>query len=142
MLRERDWQEQLLSAARELAPAGDEGQIYAAHFGNFLKGLMGQGVISDWRETEKNSPDDRRGVDFWIAVEGERFGFQITSTQRNAQPRIRKHPGVYSLWLRSGGEFKPDEQLKKELLGGMGWYRDRAAKGRVMFGYRRGELSI
>lgn len=142
MSRERSWQEELFLAAMELAPGGDEGRIYAAHFGNFLRGLMGQGVINDWRETEKNSPDDRKGVDFWIAVEAETFGFQITSTRQNAQQRIEKHPGVYSLWLRSSEGLKSDERLREELLAGMSWYRARAAKGKVMFGYRSGELSI
>lgn len=137
MLRERSWQDQLLSVARELAPAGDEGRIYAAHFGNFLRGLMTEGVISDWLETEKDLADDRRGVDFWIAVEAEKFGFQITSTKQNALKRMRKHP-VYALWLRSSEKFKSDEQLKGELLEGMAWYRDKAAKGKVMFGYRSG----
>lgn len=138
MSRQETWQGQLFSLARELAPPGNEGQIYAAHFANFLKGLMEQEVISDWLETQRNSLDDRRGVDFWVAFEAERFGFQITSTQRNTQARIRKHPDVYSLWLRSSEEFKSDEQLKGELLEGMAWYRDKAAKGKVMFGYRSG----
>ena len=138
MAGERDWRRQLRDIARELAPSGDEGQIYAAHFANFLRELMRQGVISNWLETQKNSPDDRRGVDFWVAVEGEMFGLQITSTRHNAQHRIIKHPDVYALWLRLKDEFKTDERLREELLEGMEWYRNRAKKGEVMFGYRIG----
>ena len=76
---------------------------------------------------------------FWVAVEGEVFGWQITSTSQNAVPRMRKHPDVYTLWLLSyDGEFKSDEKLEEKLLKGMAWYRYRAAKGEVMFGYRIG----
>lgn len=138
----RSWGEQLFWAAKELAPAEDKGRIYAAHFGNFLRGLMKQGVISGWRETKRNSRYDRKGVDFWVAVEGERFGFQITSTEEKVGSRKEKHPGVYALWLKLDGGLKSDEQLRRELLKGMDWYRDKAAKGRVMFGYRSGKLSI
>lgn len=140
MAREETWQQQWLKVAREVAPAGDKGRIYAVHFANFLKWLMREGVISDWRETGKDLLEDGEGVDFWVAVEGERFGLGITSTRQNAQQRIKKHPGVYNLWLRSGSEdgfrFKPDEQLRKELTRGVEWYRDMAARGEVMFGYR------
>lgn len=137
MPREISWREQLLGVAQEFAPRGDPGRLYAVHFANFLKGLMRQGVISDWRETEKNLLHDRRGVDFWIAVGVERFGFQVTSTKEKAELRREKHPNVYVLWLKLDGELRQDKQLERELLRGMDWYRDKAARGEVMFGYKR-----
>ena len=64
MAGERDWRRQLRDIARDLAPPENKGEIYAAHFSNFLRGLMDRGPITDWLETQKNSPDDQRGIDF------------------------------------------------------------------------------
>lgn len=133
------WRRQLVAAARELAPAENAGEIYAVHFGNCLQTLVGEGVIDDWRETERNLAEDRQGVDFWVGVKGERFGFQITSKITEVRKKRRKHPDVYVIYLLDPetAELRTDGQLRGAVEGGIGWYKDKAAKGKAMFGYRR-----
>src|SRR3989344_5814813 len=99
MAREVSWQRQLVSIAREFAPPGNKGEIYAVHFSTFLGVLRGQGVIDGWRETERNSAEDKQGIDFWVSVDDEQFGFQIASKRIEVEKKRRKHPDVYVIYL-------------------------------------------
>lgn len=130
--RGRSWRQQLLVAAREAAPAGDRGEIYAVHFANCLQWLVDEGVIDDWRETERNSAEDKRGVDFWVGVEGERFGFQITSKITEVGKKIRKHPGVYVIYLLDPEteELRTDGKLREQVEKGIEWYRRKRSRGK------------
>ena len=78
-------------------------------------------------ETERNSAEDKQGIDFWVSVDDEQFGFQIASKRIEVEKKRRKQSDVYVIYLLDPetGELRTDEQLRRVVEGGIGWYRRR-----------------
>ena len=88
---------------------------------------MSREKIGDWRATENNFPEDRKGVDYWVAVGEGRYPFQITSEGRNASKRRGKHPDVYVIQMidRKTGDLKTRVELWGDIQRGIAWYEER-----------------
>jgi hypothetical protein len=58
-----------------------------------LKDLQRDGVIDSFEYCPPNSPDDYRGVDYWVVYQGARIPIQVKSSHTAAMECFRQNKG-------------------------------------------------
>lgn len=114
----------LVRLAREAAPESNPGEIYQRRFEFVLGELQKEKKITSWRPTEKDSPDDQRGIDYWIEDDHGTIPVSITGTKysSNSKERARKNKkrenrGIINIFIRGReGELREDNDLRGEII--------------------------
>lgn len=123
----------LVKLARDIAPASNPGEVYERRFEFVLDELQGQKVISSWQSTEKNSHDDKEGIDYWVKHNGHSIPFSITGTRssdhakvRSRENRKRKKGGILNVFIREqSGELKDVKEIRKKVIESIERYYNR-----------------
>jgi hypothetical protein len=89
---------------------GQKGRGSEQRVGEVLAELEADGLIRGYRQTKKNSTDDKAGIDYWIFTTCGRIKLQVKSSKRRADTFNHYHNGEIPVVVGWG------KRLKIELL--------------------------